>query len=104
MTKFEKIRAARGNKAALEPLLSDDLVISSPQHKETFCKQNALEWNDAVTSEKYELLFETDSQLVCHGRERNQDGLWAVIDAWEHDGNKLTACCFMLALVEEDEV
>ena len=67
MAMFEKIRAARGNKAALEPLLSDDLVISSPQHKETFCKQNALEWNDAVTSEKYELLFETDTQLVCHG-------------------------------------
>ena len=35
MAMFEKIRAARGNKAALEPLLSDDLVISSPQHKET---------------------------------------------------------------------
>ena len=32
MAMFEKIRAARGNKAALEPLLSDDLVISSPQH------------------------------------------------------------------------
>ena len=104
MTMLEKIKAARGNKTALEPLLSHDLVISSTQHKETFCKQNALEWNDAVTSEKYELLFETDTQLVCHGRERNQDGLWAVIDAWEHDGNKLTACCFMLALVEEDEV
>ena len=101
---FEKIRTARGNKPAWEPPSSDDLVISSPQHKETFCKQNALEWNDAVTSEKYELLFETDTQLVCHGRERNQDGLWAVIDAWEHDGNKLTACRFMLALVEEDEV
>lgn len=101
MSMFDKMKAALGNPEVWDTLLSDDFVMSSIRSGNNYGREQVIKWNATAKPEAFELILETDSMLIVQGRDRNQDGVWAYMDAFEHNGDKITSCKVVIAVAEE---
>lgn len=101
MSMFKKMQAALGNADALEALFSNDFVMTSIRSGKTYDRSKALEWYETAKTEVFECVLETDTMLVVQARDRNEDGIWAYMDAFGHNGDQITSCKVVLAAAEE---
>ena len=99
MSMFNKIKAR--NREAIEAHLSDNFIGRSIAHDTTYDKAGVLEYEATAETERYELLLETETKLVCRGIDVTEEGRFPVMDVWTHDGSKITACDFLFGRMGE---
>ena len=99
MSMFDKIKPR--NREAIEAHLSDNFIGRSIAHDTTYDKEGVLEYAATAETERYELLLETETKLVCQGIDVTEEGRFPVMDVWTHDGSKITACDFLFGRMGE---
>ena len=100
MSMFNKIKAR--NREAIEAHLSDNFIGRSIAHDTTYDKAGVLEYCDTFKVESYELIFETETKIVCQAIDVTEEGRRPVMDVWTHDGSKIIACDFLFGQMDEE--
>ncbi|MDB2530742.1 hypothetical protein N9X46_08540 [Paracoccaceae bacterium] len=100
MSMFDKIKAR--NREAFEPLLSENFIGRSIANNNEYTRDNVLEYCDTFKVESYELIFETETKIVCQAIDVTEEGRRPVMDVWTHDGSKIIACDFLFGQMDEE--